>query len=245
MTETPSERPGPGTGVLLIVAAVALVIASVAEFAPGELRGDGDNPADSVAYLNAAFEFYGYSGGSLIAGGATLIAAVVGVALLVRAGGLSHAYLVACCFGVLAGGFFAVAGVLRLNATGTVLHISGLDESWGESAYLAVQMAGTQGLLATGMLALSGWLVATAVLTARRRLGGLLVIGLLPAAIILLLAFDILAPRAELPDVVFLTYIAAITIGLPGGLLALGVTLLVPAARARLGRVGYGDSDRA
>jgi len=234
MTETSVKRPGPGTGVLLIVAAVALVIASAAEFAPGELRGDGDNPADSVAYLRAAFEFYGYSGGGLIAGGATLIAGVVGVALLVRAGGLSHAYLVACCFGVLAGGFLAVAGVLRLNATGTVVHISGLDESWGESAYLAVQMAGTQGLLATGMLALSGWLVATAMVAFRRNLAGLAVIGLLPAAIILLLVFDVLAPRTELPDVVFLIYIAAITVGLPGGLLALGVTLLVPRARARL-----------
>jgi len=233
MTATSDERPGPATGILLIVAALALVVASAAEFAPGEIRGNGDDPADSIAYLRAAFEFYAYSGGALITGGATLVAGVVGVARIVQAGRLSHAYLVASCFGVLAGGFFAVGGMLRLNATGTVLHISDLDPGWGESAYLVVQVAGTQGMIATGMVGLAAWLIATAILAGRRRLPGLVVIGLLPAAILGLLVFDILAPHAELPDAVFLIYVAAITIGLPLGLTTLGVSLLVPAGRER------------
>lgn len=236
MTDTNVGRTGPWPGILLIVAAIALVVASAAEFAPGEIRGNGDDPAESIAFLRAASEFYGYSGGALIAGGAALIAGVIGVARIVRGGGLSYAYLVACCFGVLAGGFLAVAGVLRLNATGTVLHISDLDASWGESAYLVVQMAGTQGLIATGMIGLSGWLVGTAILAARRRLGGLAVVGVLPAAILLLLTVDVVAPFAVFPDAVFLVYIAAITIGLPGGLLVLGVaTALVHTVCTRLG----------
>lgn len=235
--ETPPETPPRvGTAVALIVAAVALVAASVAEFAPGEIRGDGDNPADSIAYLRAAKGFYAYSGAALILGGATLIAGVLGVARIVREGGLSLAFTAATAFGVLAGGFLAVAGVLRLNTTGTVLHISSLDPGWGESAYLAVQMAGTQGLLATGMVGLSGWLVAVALVAARRRLVGLGLIGLAPAGILLLLASDVLFPVIgdSGPEWVFLVYVAAFTIGLPLGLVATGLAALIPAGARRL-----------
>jgi hypothetical protein len=235
--ETPREiPPRVGTAVALVVAAVALVAASVAEFAPGEIRGDGDNPADSIAFLRAAKEFYGYSGASLILGGAALITGVLGLARIVRVGGLSLAFTAATAFGVLAGGFLAVTGVLRLNATGTVLHISGLDAGWGESAYLAVQMAGTQGLLATGMIGLSGWLVAVALLGARRRLGGLALVGLAPAAILLLLCSDALLSTfvGEWPEWAFLAYVAAFTIGLPLGIVAVGATVLSPAGSRRL-----------
>lgn len=235
--ETPRETPPRvGTAVALLVAAVALVAASVAEFAPGEIRGDGDNPADSIAFLRAAKEFYAYSGAALILGGATLITGVLGVARIVRVGGLSLAFTAATAFGVLAGGFLAVAGVLRLNTTGTVLHISNLDADWGESAYLAVQMAGTQGLLATGMVGLSGWLVAVALLAARRRLVGLALIGLPPAGILLLLASDVLIPVIgdSGPEWVFLVYVAAFTIGLPLGLVATGLAVLIPAGARRL-----------
>lgn len=236
-TEQPSRV---GAGIALVVAALALVAASVAEFAPGEIRGDGDNPGDSIVYLRAAKEFYGYSGAALLLGGSTLIAGVLGVARIVRAGGLSLAFAAATAFGVLAGGFLAVAGVLRLNATGTVLHISDLDPEWGESAYLVVQMAGTQGLLATGMLGLSGWLVAVALVAARRDLPALALVGLPAAAILLFLAADALFPALGTSDAewVFPVYVVAIAIGLPLGLLATGLTLLVPAGARRLARAG-------
>lgn len=236
MTTLTENPPRIGTAMALIVAAVALVAASVAEFAPGEIRGNGDDPADSIAYLRAAKEFYGYSGAALVVGGATLITGVLGVARIVRVGGLSLAFTAATAFGVLAGGFLAVGGVLRLNATGTVLHISDLDADWGESAYLVVQMAGTQGLLATGMIGLSGWLVAFALLAARRRLVGLALVGLPAAAILLFLASDVLFPALgdAGPEWAFLLYIAAAIIGLPLGLFAAGLAVLAPAGARRL-----------
>lgn len=225
-----------GTGVALIVAAVALVTAFVAELAPGEIRGNGDDPAESVAYLRAAKEFYAYSGAALVVGAATLITGVLGVARIVRVGGISLAFTAATAFGVLAGGFLAVAGVLRLNATGTVLHISDLDADWGESAYLVVQMAGTQGVLATGMIGLAGWLVALALLAARRRLVGLAAVGLPAAAILLFLASDVLFPAIgdATPEWAFLVYLAAALIGMPLGLAAVGLAVLVPAGARRL-----------
>lgn len=234
MTST-SETPARiGTAVALVVAGVALIAASAAEFAPGELRGDGDNPADSIAFLRAAGGFYGYSGLALIIGGATFIVAVLGIARIVRVGGLSLAYGGATAFGVLAGGLLAVAGVLRLNATGTVVHITNLDPEWGESAYLAVQMAGTQGVLATGMIGLAGWLVATALVAARRRLPGLLPAGLPAAAILGILGVDAVVPFADFAESAFLVYVVAFTIGLPLGLLAIAATVLAPAGTRRL-----------
>jgi hypothetical protein len=235
--ETPRETPSRvSAAVALIVAAVALVVSVVAEFAPGEIRGNGDDPADSVAYLRAAKEFYAYSGAALVVGGAALITGVLGVARIVRVGGISLAFTAATAFGVLAGGFLAVGGVLRLNATGTVLHISDLDADWGESAYLVVQMAGTQGLLATGMIGLAGWLVAVALLALRRRLAGLALVGLPAAAILLFLASDVLFPALgdTTPEWAFLVYIAAATVGLPLGLLATGLVTLAPAGARRL-----------
>jgi hypothetical protein len=240
MTMTTEQPPRLGTGLALAVAALALVAASVAEFAPGDIRGNGDDPGDSIAYLRAAKEFYGYSGAALVIGGATLIAGALGLARIVRPGGLSLAFGTATAFGVLAGGFLAVAGVLRLNATGTVLHISDLDAGWGESAYLVVQMAGTQGLLATGMLGLSGWLVAVALVAARRGLPGLAVIGVPAAVILLILAADALLPALGTSDAewAYPVYVIAFAIGLPLGLLAVGLTVLVPSAAQRLSRAG-------
>jgi hypothetical protein len=235
MTMTTQQSPRRGTAIALVVAALALVAASVAEFAPGEIRGNGDDPGDSIAYLRAAKEFYGYSGAALILGGSTLVAGVLGVARIVRAGGLSLAFGTATAFGVLAGGFLAVAGVLRLNATGTVLHISDLDPAWGESAYLVVQMAGTQGLLATGMLGLCGWLVAVAIVTARRGLPALALVGVPALVVLLVLASDALLPALGTSDA---EWVYPAYVGLPLGLLATGLTALVPGAARRLARVG-------
>jgi hypothetical protein len=226
--------PRISTAIALIVAAVALVVASAVEFAPEGIRGDADNPADSIAFLRSAGAIYGYSGAALVAGGSALIVGVLGVARIVRAGGLSLAFGSATAFGVLSGGFLAVAGVLRLNSTGTVVYIADLDPGWGESAYLAVQLAGTQGVLATGILALSGWLVAIALVGVRRRLPGLLAVGIPAALILVVLTIDAVAPGLALADFVFPIYILAITGGLPLALLALGATVVPREGTRRL-----------
>jgi hypothetical protein len=228
------RRSAVGAGVALILAAVAFVLASVAEFAPGELRGNGDDPSDSVAYLQAAPEAYAYSGAALIVAGIALVVGVLGWVRLVRHGGLSTPYGTASAFGVLAGGFALLTGVMRLQATGTVPHIAELDRDWGEAAYLVVQLAGTQGALSAAMLTLSGWLVATAILAWRRRVRWMAFLGIAPLAILLLLAADIVIPGLEISDSMFLVYVGAITVGLPLGCLGTGIALLIAPCRARL-----------
>jgi hypothetical protein len=238
MTDADVPTPRVATAALLIVAALALLVAFLVEFGAPAERGDPDNPSDSVAFLRAAYPFFAYSGAALMVGGATLIAGVLGVARIVRPGGLSLAYTSATVFGLLAGGFFAVGGMLRLSATGTGLYIADLDPRWGESAYIVVQMAGTQGLIATGLLGLAGWLLATAILGARRRLPGLLAIGLPAAVIVGLLAFDVVVPTADLADFVFPIYVFSLTIGLPLGIVAVAATILVPAGARRFASGG-------
>ncbi|MEO8261326.1 MAG: hypothetical protein ABI566_02040 [Pseudolysinimonas sp.] len=226
------------------MAAVALVLASVAEFAPGDIRGDGDNPADGLEYLHVASRFYAYSGAAFVAGGAALVTGVIGMALAVLRSRLSLPYASASAFGVLAGGFLVLNGLLRLQATGTVQHIAGLRASWGESAYLVVQIAGTQGALSAAVVSIAGWLLATAILAWRRRVGWLVVVGVPPFALFLLYIVDVVVPDWEFPDGLFLVYIGAITIGLPLGLALAGLALLLPGMRDRLGSVPSGRAGR-
>ncbi len=61
MTTTPVESAKHRviTAISWIIAGLALLASSIAEFAPGTaLRGDGDNPADSLAYLAVAGRAY-------------------------------------------------------------------------------------------------------------------------------------------------------------------------------------------
>ena len=230
-------RHARAAGVLLLVAAVALPLASVLEFAPGEIRGDGDNPADSLEYLRVASRFYGYSGAAFIVGGGALATGVIGTTMVVRRGRLSLTYASASSFGVIAGAFLVLTGMMRLQATGTVPHIAQLDTSWGESAYLAVQMAGTQGALSAAVIIIASWLLATAILAWRRRARWLVIVGILPLALLLLYLSDLVGVAAEVSEAGFLVYVSAITIGLPAGCALTGVGLLLRGTRERLGTV--------
>lgn len=229
------NRRARAAGILLVIAAVALPLASAYEFAPGEIRGDGDNPADSIEYLRVASRFYGYSGGAFIIGGGALATGVMGTAMVVRRGKLSLSYASASAFGVIASAFLVLAGTMRLQATGTVLHIAELDKSWGESAYLTVQLAGTQGALSAAVIALASWLLATAILAWRRRARWLAIIGILPLALLLLYISDLIGVTPELSDAAFLVYVSAIVIGLPAGCALAGAGLLFRRTRERLG----------
>ena len=66
-------------GIALIVCALAFAAVSALELAPGDARGDGDNPADSLEYLAQFGLFYSYSGFALVVGGVALVVAVVGI----------------------------------------------------------------------------------------------------------------------------------------------------------------------
>lgn len=220
-------------GIALIVCAIALAAVSVLEFAPGDARGDGDNPADSLKYLAEFGLLYSYSGFALVVGGVALVVGVVGIRHLM--GQQSLAFAAASTFGILGGGFLVVAGVMRMQANGTVPYIASLDESWGESAYLAVQLAGTQGLLSAGMLAAAAWLVAFGLVLWRRGSRLPSIAAVMPALVLFVLMGDLVLPFITAPDELFIVYILAIVIGLPACSLVFGVTLLSDRTRRRLG----------
>lgn len=232
MTDT--QLHGPAAGIALALSGIATVLASVIEFAPGNLaRGDGDNPADSLAYLNEHGTSYSYSGLALVIGGALLVVAVVGI-YRITAHMASLAYSATSVFGVLAGGFLVVAGVMRMQAVGTVPHIQSLNESWGEAAYLAVQMAGTQGLLSAGVMALAAWLVSLTVLFAMCRLWAPVAFGVFPLIVLLVLATDLIFPtlaESSSSEILFLAYIAALAFGMPLCSAACGIALSLPQVR--------------
>lgn len=223
-------------GIALIVAGLTLLTASSLELAAGEGRGDGDNPAESLQYLAEFGLLYSYSGLALVVGGVLLVVSVLGVLRL--SGMPSLAYGTASVFGALAGGFLTVSGVMRMQAYGTVPHIQSLNQSWGESAYLAVQMAGTQGLLSTGMMGLAAWLVALSILLFRQGLRVPVVLAVFPVVVLLILAVDLAFPSLDAPEEVFLVYISSAILGIPVCCVGLGVALLTQRARSRLAAAG-------
>ena len=219
-------------GIALIVCALALAAVSVLELAPGDARGDGDNPADSLKYLAEFGLLYSYSGLALVVGGVALVVGVVGVRHLM--GQQSLAFAAASTFGMLGGGFLVVAGVMRMQANGTVPHIAGLDQDWGEAAYLAVQMAGTQGLLSAGMLATAAWFVAFGLVLWRRGVRVPAFAAALPAVVLLILLGDLALPFVVAPDSLFVVYILAIVVGVPICSLVYGLALLSERTRSSL-----------
>lgn len=224
----------PTVGLALMASGIALAAASILEFAPGAIRGDGDNPEDSLNYLAQFGDFYLYSGLALALGGLLLVVAVIGIYRMLSAASL--AFTASSAFGVLAGGFVAATGVMRMQATGTVPHIESLSEAWGQAAYLAVQMAGTQGLLSTGVIALAGWLVAVALVLARHRLRVPALLAVFPATALLVLVSDLIFPSFadNAPDYIFLAYVAAAILGMPACCVGFGITLLFHRVRQRL-----------
>ena len=51
---------------------------------------------------------------------------------------------------------------MRIGASGPLPHIAELGQESGETAYLVVQMAGVQGVVPAGFVALSLWAVGAA-----------------------------------------------------------------------------------
>jgi len=100
--------------------------------------------------------------------------------------------------------------------------------SWGESAYLVVQMAGTQAGLLGGAMCFIVWMLLTSALAWRRRslprwLAGL---GMAPIAMLVL---AVLGPAGvELPDFVWLAFVAVLVVALPLWLLGGAVAIIRP-----------------
>jgi hypothetical protein len=186
---------------------------------------DADNPATMIAFLRQHPNVYTWSGIAFVVMGVALVVAVLAVRDLMGSEPGAVAINAAAVLGLFAAAFFFGQGVLRVQSPGTLMHMAGMGREWGHAAFLAVQMAGTQGLASAGAFALSLWAVWTSVAGQRRRAlpRFVPVLAVAPAAHLLLGLFGPLLDA--LPGVGYLIYIGA-TFGVIFWCIALGVVLL-------------------
>ncbi len=190
---------------------------------------DTDNPALGVRFVRANPEIFTATGTLLILSSIILTIAVTSLAATGRQEPGSWALRSASAFGLFAAFSFLVFGAMRIGAVGPLLHIASLDAAWGETAYLVVQMAGVQGALPAGLLALSLWAVGLSLVGLRTRLIpiAICVLGIVPAIHVI---GRLVGELGALPDEAWLLMILSI----PGTLvwcLLLGVGLLIRALR--------------
>ncbi len=186
---------------------------------------DGDNPASSLAFITQSGDLYFLSGLAYALAGGVLVLATHSASDSLAAPTRSPFTKTASTFGLIAAAFFFAHGVLRIQSPGTLAYIASLDRDWGLSAYLAVQMSGTQGLASAGIFALSIWAVgvSTTIWLRRSLSRSLALLGVLPA---LPWIMGLLGRTQALPESLWLLYIGSIFLGIPIWSAGLGVALI-------------------
>ncbi len=116
---------------------------------------DADNPRESMKFLASHTDIFTYTGFASLSMSVSLAIAFIGLEERFYIGKKTTLVKLGLLFGLFAALFFFGQGVLRIQAPGTLLHMGSLNPDWGISGYLAVQMAGTQGLGSSGGFALS------------------------------------------------------------------------------------------
>jgi hypothetical protein len=224
------RAPRLTAGVAMIFMALALAGARVVELAT---RGaiDADDPAASLAYLADSGDSYVVTGILLVVFAISLVVAAVATREVLRESRRSLWIDAGAVAGYLAAGALGIAGVMRVAAPGPLAYIASMDRDWGESAYLVVQVAGTQSLFAGGVLGMSLWLVGFAIAAWRRRsvARGALVTAVFGADFV----FALFAPLVEVPDGVFALHLFSLMVGLPLACATIGGALLVRGVRMR------------
>ena len=210
-----SERRTAAVG--LIVVALAIPGAFLFETLTRPEGGNGDDPAQSLIYLHEHGTAYALSGLCFLLGAFGIIAAATAMPVRVP---------FTAALGSVAGGLWVLTGALRVSSPGPIGHIEEMSTDWGESAYLVVQMAGTQAGLLGGATCLLVWILVTSALA----WGGgglprwLAAVGMFPLLVLVGMA---LGPMGvEFPDGAWFAYIGALVLGLPVWFLGTAVVLL-------------------
>lgn len=199
-------------------------------------RPDADDAAASLAWLESNAGLTNITAGLQLSGGALLIVAVTGLALVMSRRHIGLPIASATVFGCFAGALFSTVGGIRSN-TGSIQYIGGFDPDWAESAYLATHIIGLQSLLPLATIAASGWLIVVSVTAARRGLPALLAIGVLPAVGVVVGGLAKFAPVVSIGDGLgagWVLQIANILVGVPLGIVAIGIMLLIPRTAMKL-----------
>jgi hypothetical protein len=144
---------------------------------------DGDDPEQSVAFLREHPDVYVYAGLVLVVMAIALTVAALAVAELAAAHVASLTVKAITAFGLFAAASFLVNGIVRLQIPGTLVYMDDLDHAFGLSAYVVVQIAGTQGLGSAGIFAASLWAIGLCLLRLRSGMFPLWlsVLGVVPA----------------------------------------------------------------
>lgn len=216
------ERRTAAAGLILV--ALAIPGAFLFEALTRPEGTDGDNPAESLVYLHEHGTAYALSGACFVVAAFGLIAAATSFPARLP---------LTAALGSVGGGLWVFTGALRLSSPGPIAHIEEMRASWGESAYLVVQMAGTQAGLLGGAMCFIVWMLLTSALAWRRRclprwLAGL---GMAPVVVLVL---AVLGPAGVgLPDFVWFAYVAVLVLALPLWLLGATVAIVRPPRRIR------------
>jgi hypothetical protein len=152
--------------------------------------------------------------------------------LAARAGGLLLRS--SSAMGMVAAAFLLFGGAVRVGSSGPLLHMANLRDEWGESAYVAAQVA-SQAVVIGGTLALCGWAVGLSVHGFRARVlpVALCALAILPAYRIVAAVLGPLGVLGD-ADILWLLGIASI-LGTILWCLGLGVVLLWRGGRVRGG----------
>jgi hypothetical protein len=228
MTETELRTARVTAGGAMIAAGLALSGARVVELLTrGQI--DADDPAASLQYLAENGHAYVVTGILLVVLAAALVVAAVAVHVVLRSARPSLWIDAGAVAGYLAAGALGIAGVMRIAAPGPLAYISGMNQTWGESAYLAGHIAGTQSLFAGGVLGMSVWLLGVAIAAWRR---GSVARGILVIAIFALdFVLGLVGPLVDIPDALFAFHLFSLMVGLPLASAAIGVAFLVRGLR--------------
>lgn len=186
---------------------------------------DGDNPLVSLAFLRQDANLYFLSGLASVLAAILLVISVLALYDLMLQSPGSLLGQTTSTFGLFTSAFLFGHGILKMNAPGTLLYMESLDPEWGQAAYLAVQMVGTQGLAAAGIFGFSIWAIGLSVAGRRQDTlpPGLAIMGIVPALPWLL---GLLGRAGLLPDSLWLLYISSIILGIPIWSVVLGVFFL-------------------
>ena len=185
---------------------------------------DGDNPLVSLAFLRQDANLYFLSGLAAVLAAILLVVSVLALNDVILQSPASLLGRTTSTFGLFTAGFIFGHGILKMNAPGTLLYMESLDPAWGQ-AYLAVQMAGTQGLAAAGIFGFSIWAIGLSVVGRRQGMLPLpmAILGIVPTLPWLL---GLLGRAGMLPDGLWLMYIVSIILGIPIWSVVLGVFFL-------------------
>lgn len=201
-------------GVGLVSVGVLLPLAFALEAATRPDGTDGDNPADSLLYLQEHGTAYALSGCCLL---------VAALGLMRAATAVPWRTPFQTVVGSVAAGLWAFTGALRISSPGPIAHIRDYDQDWGEAAYLVVQMAGTQGGLLSGVVLAEFWIVTGCALAWRS--------GALPRPLCALGVVALVYPLVSMLGLVlggvdeglWLLGVGSLVVGMPAWFLASGV----------------------